>query len=283
VTLSSIDRASPVPYYFQLARVLQEEIASGRLAPGSRLESEPALGEQYGVSRSVVRQALDRLEREGLIERRKGRGTFVAGPTNRAWRLQSSGGFFQEEVTRLGHNVTSKILRASAGPLPRWATKALGLSEGSRGVTLERLRYVDGQLALFNVNHLPERLTDTVLALEAGDSLYEFLERREGLRVHGGRRVVEAVAAEKRMAELLEVRRGTPLLYIESESRDDRDECFDCYQAWLRTDRLQIEIQVVGAPDGGTRPLESASIQVVAPDGPAPDQPHAAATDAATS
>jgi GntR family transcriptional regulator len=254
---SSIDRASPVPFYFQLARMLQEEIGTGRWVPGGKLPSEPALCEHFGVSRSVIRQALDRLEREGTVERIKGRGTFVVGPSDDSWRLQSSGGFFQEEVERLGHRVTSKILRAEAGPLPRWATTALELPAGSEGVTIERLRLVDGQIALYNVNHCPPELAPTVLALQPEDSLYERIEKEHGLSVHSGRRVVEAVAAQARLAKLLEVPRATPLVFIESVSWDEEVRPFDCYQTWLRTDRTRIEVEVSrsgnGAATGGIR------------------------------
>jgi GntR family transcriptional regulator len=247
---ASIDRASPVPFYFQLARVLREEISSGRWAPGTQMASEPALGDHFGVSRSVIRQALDRLEREGCVQRVKGRGTYVVGPTNDSWRLQSSEGFFQEEVARLGHRVTSKILRAARGELPRWATAALELPEGSHGATIERLRFVDGELALYNVNHVPGDLAETVLGLDADDSLYERIEQDHGHSVHSGRRVVEAVAAEVRLAKLLAVPRGTPLVFIESVSWDEHMRPFDCYQTWLRTDRTRIEVQVTRSSNG---------------------------------
>jgi GntR family transcriptional regulator len=200
------------------------------------------------VSRSVIRQALDRLERDGLIERIKGRGTFVRARNDRAWRLQSSHGFFEDEVTRLGHSVTSRILRAERAPLPDWATTALELEPGAQGVTLERLRYVDGDLALYNINHLPATCAETVLGLSPDDSLYERLAERDGLRVNAGRRVVHAVLAERGLPELLEVPRGAPLAYIESVSVDDDDRPFDCYQTWLRTDRLPIEIAIERSP-----------------------------------
>jgi GntR family transcriptional regulator len=246
---SSIDRASPVPFYFQLARLLREEIASRRWAPGTQIASEPALCEHFGVSRSVIRQALDRLEREGIVQRLKGRGTFVVGPSNDSWRLQSSDGFFHEEVG-LGHLVTSKILRAETGPLPRWASTALEVADGSDGATIERLRFVDGQIALYTVNQAPLELADTVTGLRAGDSLYERLEQEHGLTVHSGRRVVEAVAAEARLAELLQVPRATPLVFIESVSWDEQRRPFDCYQTWLRTDRTRIEVQVTRSGNG---------------------------------
>jgi GntR family transcriptional regulator len=95
-----IDRQSPVPLYFQLAGLLTEDITRGRWSPGDRLVSEAEMCDSYGVSRATVRQALLRLENEGLIQRMKGRGTFIADSRHRSWLLQSSEGFFHDEVGR---------------------------------------------------------------------------------------------------------------------------------------------------------------------------------------
>ncbi|HLH71903.1 MAG TPA: GntR family transcriptional regulator [Chloroflexota bacterium] len=78
-----IDRRSFVPLYVQLKNIVQRQIMSGELPPGVSLQSEPALGRTYGVSRITVRQALDELEAEGLIRREPGRGTFVATATSK--------------------------------------------------------------------------------------------------------------------------------------------------------------------------------------------------------
>jgi GntR family transcriptional regulator len=253
-----IDRSSPVPLYFQLARLLAEDIIRGRWPPGQRLMSEPGIGTRFGVSRATVRQAIQRLESEGLIRRVKGRGTFVADSRGRSWLLQSSGGFFHEEVDRLGFDVTSKVLRAELGPLSHWAADALALAEGSEGVILERLRYMDGRAALYVSDCLPPRLSEAALTLEHEDgSLYDRLEERAGVRVYGGRRTLEAVEAETRIAELLEVEPRTPLVFIESVSWTPELEPFHAFQSWLRTDRIRVEVQVVRTQEGEPRQLQA--------------------------
>lgn len=239
-----IDRTSPVPFYFQLARVLREEISTGRWEPGHRLVSEPDLGRHFGVSRTVVRQALARLEDEGLLRREKGRGTFVADARERSWLLQSSGGFFQDEAERAGLAVTSKVLRKEVTQLPNWAADALELPRGSAGVTIARLRSIEGQIALYNENYLLPELTGTVLGLDPDASLYEALERDHGIVLHGGRRVVEAVVAGEEMGRLLDVPPTAALAFVESVSWDADQRPFDCYQTWLVTDRTRIEVWV---------------------------------------
>jgi GntR family transcriptional regulator len=240
-----IDRTSPVPFYFQLKKLLEDEIVSGRWAPGERLPSEPAICDQFQLSRTTVRQALAELESEGLIRKQKGRGTFIAEPRSTSWLLQSSHGFY-DECVRAGHSVTSRVVRQEVEVLPHWAAAALGLPDGGEGVTVERLRWIDDRLVMYVLNHLPPNLADTVLAadLERG-SLYGVLEEQEGLRVVGGRRVVEAVSAEGELAGLLEVDSGAPILFVESVSWDERSRPFECYRAWHRADRTKIQVQVV--------------------------------------
>jgi GntR family transcriptional regulator len=239
-----IHRASPVPLYFQLVRALREEIVSGRWPPGERLASEPDLGKHFSVSRTVVRQALGRLEDEGLLLREKGRGTFVSDGRDRSWLLQSSEGFFQDEAERHGLPVTSTVLRSEVAPLPDWAAEALGLARGTEGPALVRLRLIEGQVALYTENYLLPELADTVLGVTQDASLYEALERELGIVIHGGRRVVEAVTAGEELGRLLEIAPTAALAFIESVSWDDELRPFDCYQAWLRTDRTRIEVQV---------------------------------------
>jgi GntR family transcriptional regulator len=252
----TIDRESPVPYYFQLAELLEREIRSGRWQAGSRIASEPELGERSGLSRTTIRQALARLEQRGLIDRRKGQGTFVQSGEPGVWLLQSTEGFFQDEIDRTGRQVTSEIIRAERAPLPDWACDALELPRGSHGATLERLRSVDGLVALYVVNHLPERLADAALAISnPNESLYRRLREREGVTPQGGRRTLEAVAADTRLAELLELEPGSPIAYIESVGWDEESVPFDCYRVWLRTDRTRIDIQVSGPAAAITQPL----------------------------
>jgi GntR family transcriptional regulator len=240
----TIDRASPVPFYFQLAEVLEHEIVNGRWASGTRIPSENELCSHFGLSRTTVRQALARLGQEGLVRRDKGRGTYVSESRPRSWLIQSTEGFFHDEFLRGGHQVTSRMLRLERATLPRWASDALGLPALSDGVIVERVRSVDGLVALYVVNCLPPFAAEAVLDLDPNESLYQRLTDVLGIDIVGGHRSLEAVIAGPKLADLLEVEPGAAVEFIESVTLDQDDRPIDCYHAWLRTDRMRLEIRV---------------------------------------
>jgi GntR family transcriptional regulator len=245
-----IDRSSPVPFHFQLSELLEQEISENRWPRGLRLPSEAELCSHFGVSRSTVRQALARLEQEGLIGREKGRGSYVADTQRRSWLLQSAEGLFQDETERLGRSVTSRILRLERCTLPGWALDALMLPKGAEGVTLERVRAIDGNVALYVVNYLPAWLAEAVLSLkDPNESLYRRLKESMRIEVAGAHRTLEATRAGGSLGKLLELTPGAPVVAIHSVAWDRQHRPFDCYRAWLRTDRLTIEIGVGASPE----------------------------------
>jgi GntR family transcriptional regulator len=247
LSMLDIDRASPLPLYSQLKRALAAQIAAGTLAPGDRLPSEPELCTRFALSRTTVRQALAELELEGTLRREKGRGTFVAERKDTSGFLQSSLGFYDEAVQQ-GHTVSSQVLRLEHEPLPGWATESLQLPTGTPGVTIERVRSIDGAVVMYVQNHLLGEFAGTLLETDlTRASLYATLRERHGISVEGGRRVVEAVTASDRLAELLEVEPGFPLLFVESVSWNAGGRPFECYRAWHRSDRSRIEVKVTPA------------------------------------
>ena len=146
--------------------------------------------------------------------------------------------------------------------LPRWACLRLGLPLYSEGVLVERVRAVDGLLALYVINCLPASVADVVLGLGPNESLYQLLSVKGGVEVIGGRRTVEAVIAGDHLAELLEVGPADALAYIESVSWDVEGRPVDCYRAWLRTDRMRIDLGVTAQQQEGLQLPDVVAVDV---------------------
>ncbi len=240
-----IDKISPVPYYYQLEQLLREKIENGNLKPGDILPSEAELCSTFEVSRTVVRQALNKLCQDGIVYKEKGRGTFVAKPKLQEKFVQRTYGFYQE-MREKGLEVESKILQHELiEPPPRIKT-LLKLTKGQKVVKTSRLRSVNKELIMFTTTYVR---SDLCPGLEKEDltnrSLYQLLWDKYGLKVSYGQRTLEAVAASKYEADMLKVPRGSPLIYLESVSYLEDGTPIEYFEAWHRGDRCKFAIELV--------------------------------------
>lgn len=242
--LKRIDFDHPLPYYSQLITLLSERIHNGEWQPGDQLPSEADLCQMYAVSRTVVRQALQEMQYAGLVSRRKGKGTFVAQPKLGESLVQTLTGFYQDMRER-GHTVATQVLQSDRiQPSPKIAEQ-LQLEAGADVYRIERLRFVDGEPIVLVTTYLPCRLCPGLAQFDlSARSLYEVLEHALGLELSHGRRSIEAVAANAREAQLLDVREGDPLIRLESVTflKDGRP--VEYYQAVHRGDRSRFEVEL---------------------------------------
>src|SRR5688572_18411504 len=150
-----------VPRYQGIADDLRARIQHGELATGARLETQRQLAKRFGVTLMTLRQALEVLEREKLIERRHGLGTFVAAPSIDYDILQLRR--FAGDLSAQGEHVTTRLLDSRITAGDRRVTAALGLGPRARVMALERLRLVDGHPMSLQRSFLAARLGEEVL------------------------------------------------------------------------------------------------------------------------
>ncbi|MCU1489877.1 MAG: putative GntR family transcriptional regulator [Acidimicrobiaceae bacterium] len=247
-----IDRNSKLPYYAQLKRVLEDEIAEGHWKSGDLLPTEADLCTQYGVSRTVVRQALGELTSEGRLYRLRGKGTFVSGRKLNEQFLSGTLGFF-DDLEAAGHSVRNLVVRCQLESSHDEVAKNLGVAPGTDCVKLERLRYVDDQLIAFMHSYLPKDLDPHLLErLKRFDfehsSLYRFLEGASGVRIQSGARSVRAVVADEQLGAVLQVPVGSALLHVSSVERDADGRVIEYSESWHRGDRADLQLQVTRRP-----------------------------------
>lgn len=243
-----IDRGSALPFYGQLRDILVSRLGGDDWQPGDKLPSEGELCDYYSVSRTVVRQALDELAREGLIHKVKGKGSYVSEHRLDATFVQRAAGF-HEDVVRAGHTVTSKTLEQKIVPASVRAAAQLGLAVGEPVIKLDRLRSVDGHLIQVVRTLMPARRFPGLEEIDLTDrSLYETLDKQYGVRPHGGRRTITAIPASDDDARLLQVKPGAPLLLVESVTWTSDEVPFEYFLASYRGDRAQFDIDLVTSP-----------------------------------
>ncbi len=248
--MSAIDRSSPIPFYYQLRQLLESDLRSGRLAVGERLPSEAELCDQYGVSRTVVRQALSDLEAASLITRIKGRGSFVAAPKTPEHLVQALTSLY-EDVRARGQELETRVLRLEREPASPYVAEALGLGESDPIVLLERLRLIDGDPWVLTTAYLPYELAAPILSLDMTTrSLYETLEQDLGLELHRGRRSVEATRAGKEIARHLGIEEGAPVLLLSGTTYLADERPVESFVGVHRGDRSRFDVNLYRPPKG---------------------------------
>jgi GntR family transcriptional regulator len=199
--------ASRVPRYHQIARTLRERIATSGQAPGERLDNQRSLAREFGVTLMTLRQALDLLERDGLIARRHGLGTFVARPAIDYDILQLRA--LAGDLSALGEDVATRFLRSRFEPADPRVADALGLAEPAEVFVLERLRLVDGEPVSFQASYLPAALGAEVSRADlAVTPLRQVLTFKLGVEITAARETVSAVPLDRRAARELGCRPG---------------------------------------------------------------------------
>lgn len=242
--IGSIDRASEVPYYLQLSRLVERAIDGGTFKPGDRLPGETELCNDYGLARSTVRETLRHLSDQGRIKLVPRRGAFVVEQADPGWRLQGTQGFFEIEVDQ-HHSVETRVLEATRCVLPDAAAEALEQPKGAAGFKVARVRSLDGKLALYSVNYLLQEVEGVLRAsevLSGVGSLSQTLHAA-GYETQRARRTVEAVSADANLASLLQVDPGSPLLLVTSVSWSREAKAFDYYTSWLRNDVVKVTVE----------------------------------------
>ncbi len=202
------------PLYHQLKELLRDKIESGEWGPGQRIPPERELCLAFNVSRATTTQALNDLERMGLVERRQGKGTFVAQPK----LVQSLLGFytFTESTLARGLTPTMKILSLSVvAPTPRQA-QMLNLEPGERVIRIERLRLVNGEPVLMDVCFIPYDLCPGLLQEDLQRNLlHDVLSEKYGIRMVEQEKWVEPVVLDDYEAGVLSTKKGALGLLVE--------------------------------------------------------------------
>ena len=239
----TISRTDALPLYHQLKAFISERIESGEWFAGRRLPTELEFATEFSVSRTTVRQAMQLLENEGLIERIQGKGTFVGRPkiaqnlasmaTLAAW-LTSPG-----SVAELALQSLEKVT-ASAGVAAK-----LDLLPGEEVFELQRTVVVDGEALALLTCWLPAaRFADFEANFSPDRSLRQILRVFYGVKAIRQHKEVEVTILEVEEAKLLGANAGAPALLISYLSKTESGEPVEFRKMLVRGDRAKYYVEV---------------------------------------
>lgn len=210
-----LKRNIPVPLYYQIAQLLRQRIESGELKPGDQIPTENELQGLLDVSRATIRRAISDLVYEGLLERRRAKGTIVS----RA-KLEETlygMGSFTSEIFKRNQILESKILEFQLVPAAAKTLQLLELEPGSELAYMKRLRIVNGDPVCVEdwyapIKHFPGLSRTFFKETGKEQSTYYMLREHYGIQLVRAVDSMSAVALEKEDAELLKMDKGMPAL-----------------------------------------------------------------------
>ena len=205
------NRRNGIPAYQRIQGAILRRIENGQLRPGDMVDSERELAKIHRVSLMTARHALVALEKEGMVERRRGSGTFVAPPKIHFNKLMS----YTEQMAGRGLSAVSKVLSFGVISTEHEIAARLSLPATSRLVKLERLRSAaDEPFALETCYLSAEEFAGLTEAPVERGSLFSILEHDYGLEIAHADEEIDATSADPHTARLLCVPHGLPLLRI---------------------------------------------------------------------
>lgn len=245
----TISAEGPAPAYYQLFEALRTLLGHGPFSPGTKLPTERTIAETVGVSRQTVRQALARLEREGLVFRRQGDGTYVSQPRVEGSLRHLTG--FTTELSQRGVRVRSRVLDLRPVIPQRSIAQQLSLPDDSESaIMLQRVRSLDGTPAALETVWLPAERCAGLLDLNMEDrSLYAVLRDHFGLVPSRATERLSATVLDEFEATELERRPGDPALLVERSTVDSDGRPLEVVKSLLRADRFSFTAELdLGTP-----------------------------------
>jgi len=233
--------SGPLPLYYQIKQLLRAEIERGTYQPGDRLPSEAELVQRYEVSRITVHQAMTELESEGIVDRRTGKGTYVAERPIEQDLIRLTD--FVEDMKLAGLSPSSRVLSVVHEKAETEVAEALHLSAGEDVIRIDRLRLANEQPIAYDTTWLPLRFGLLISEADlAHETIYDVLETRYTIPIEHGTFHITAAAATSEQAQFLHIASGTGLLLIQRLSYTTGDVPVSVQNRYYRTDRVSYRV-----------------------------------------
>ncbi len=238
-----LDKSSPVPYYHQMAQALRGAIeASGPGAGARPFPSEARLCAAFSVTRGTIRQALRVLERQGLIYREKGRGTFVRGQRPRidVTHLASTAA----DMRAAGIVPGFRVIDVEQLAAPAHIARALGVPAGAGVWRVRRIRLANDEPVCLHVCWIAVQTAPDLDQHPLDSALIDVLAAHYAIRYDHAERNIRARIATPEEAEALGLARGEAVFAVSGPSFDVDDRPIDYVEAAWRGDSYDFTVHL---------------------------------------
>lgn len=243
------DAFGAVPRYHQVYLVLGQRLRDGFYPPQQTLPTEQELLREFGVSRVTIRHALAELERERLIRRVRGSGTFPMDATVADSSRTNISGLY-DNLTTLGQTTRAKLLRFEHVPTPS-SVRAREPAFGASALLIIRVRYMGRQPFSYMLSYLPESSARHFRKDRLANQPLLMTLEMAGITPALAEQSLSARAADAEVAAALRVPVGSPLIYMKRLSRDSSGAPIEFFESYYRPDRFEYQMTLSRVLSGG--------------------------------
>jgi GntR family transcriptional regulator len=231
------------PKHHRVYLILRQEIEDGLYSDAEPMQGELGLAQRFDVSRITIRKAMDRLTSEGLVERQRGRGTFVKHRADRASPVTASLSGNIENLLALGLQTDVELIELTYAVAPAHICAAMGQPDGTVMQRAVRVRSLDGVPFSHLTTWLPEDIGRSFTADEMRQTALLRLIERAGHRIASARQSITAKLASPEVAHLLRIEPGEALLAVRRLVYDKAGQPVEHISGLYRPDIYEHEME----------------------------------------
>ncbi len=233
--------SSDIPLYAQLVGIIKHYISSGALSVGDLLPSETELCRALRISRNTVRQAIGELEDEGLVVRKRGKGTFVTDPANNRRGVRYS---FTTEISSLGKTPSSTLVDFGVIMPPRAICEKMELQEGTAVYCFTRIRNADGEPLILETSYYPQYIYPNLTRDMVQTHSFYSLLYHVGITPFSAEDTYESVILDETRAHLLGVPEGSCAFYHQRRTKTEDGRIYEYTLSYMRADRVRLDVHM---------------------------------------
>ncbi len=236
-----------LPKYYVLKKDLIDKIENDVFVSNQQIPSERELIQLYGFSRITVRKAIDELVVEGYLYRIHGKGTYVKGNVvqQNIFTLHS----ITDDILEMGMKPSRKVLKFSVDRVYPKRAKELEIENDDEVVILDRIYYADNEPMNRTTDYLPAKYFPNITLYDfSKHSLFEVIEQEYGIKITKATRTIEAVIADEDIAEMLDLKKGYPILLFRGATYgivNNEEVPIESYKSYYRSDNRRFSITQV--------------------------------------
>ncbi|UQS85020.1 GntR family transcriptional regulator [Apilactobacillus apisilvae] len=227
-----------LPIYIQIHNKIRKKVEDGVWKLGEKIPSERELSVNFNVSRMTLRQAIQTLVDEGILEQRMGSGTFV---TNEKIQEKMSGvTSFTDIMLAQGKKPSSKTISYHSLEPSLSEVEKLKINQNEKVVRMERIRYGDGLPICFEIATVPEKIVQNLSKYDVTNSFYASLEKKLGLIPKVSNQTVSATLASEKISDYLDIKKGDAILLMRQTTALQNGEPFEYVRTQYVGERFEF-------------------------------------------